>query len=153
MLHFSTCVASFTLPQLTTLFQRASLTGCNFVGFYIFTLTATTTARSNRRDESKTPRMQRGRKSVALDRGTPGYDTDAVQYATQSSYHATHRNKHASDKNIGISSVRRSSGCGSDSLADVVIGACRKRHEHPFVKYFSTNKTGCSDRSRRSPVK
>ena len=55
------CVAmltdTFALAQSTTVFQRASLTGYSFVFF--FTLTATTTARSNRGDESKTPRMQK----------------------------------------------------------------------------------------------
>ena len=44
---------TFALAQLTTVFQRASLTGYSFV--YFFTLTATTTARSKRGDESKTP--------------------------------------------------------------------------------------------------
>ena len=142
---------TFALAQSITVFQGASLTRYNFV--YFFTLTATTTARSNRRDESKTPRMQGGRKSVALNRGTLGYDTDAIQYATQSSYHATHRNKHASDKNICISSVRRSGGCSSYSLTDPGIGACRKLYKQLFVKHFSTNKTRCSDRSQRGPVK
>ena len=156
MLHFSTCVGMFNRHlYFSSVYHCLSARISNWIQFcrLFFTLTATTSAWSNRRDESKTPRMQRGRKSVALNRGTLGYDTDAIQYATQSSYHATHRNKHTSDKNIGISSVRRSGGCSSYSLTDPAIGTCRKRHEHLFVKYFSTNKTRCSDRPRRSPLK
>lgn len=115
-----------------------------------FSLTATATARTNRGDEGETSRVQGGWNSVTHDRGTPGHDSNTVQYATQPRHHASHRDQHSSCKNSFVSSRRRTGCSRRYRFSCLVVGSSRERHEYHFGKHdFSANETRCSDSPRR----